>query len=397
MHILQVEEFFHPDAGYQLNVLCKYLVKMGHQVTILTGEMEKFPDYLTAFFGRDHMEERDRAYEAAYGVRIIRLPLKAFVSGRAIFDKGRLLAQIRALAPELVYAHGNDTETAMWLLWNRRKLGCPIITDSHMLEMASQNRFNKIFRGFYRRVFTPILVRENITVIRTQDDPYVEKCLGIPLSQAPWISYGSDTMLFHPDTAARASFRREHGIPEDAFLTVYAGKLDESKGGQLLAEVASKPLHTQREVVWLIVGNTAGEYGAAVEAALKKSPYRVLRFSTQKYSVLASFFQAADLAVFPRQCSLSFYDVQACGLPVLSEDNNINVDRCSHHNGWNFRSEDSADFAAKLDAILALPQEDYAEVSSNALHFIQSGYDYAEKAREYETILLAAARKAKTE
>ena len=89
---------------------------MGHQVTVITGEMDKIPDYLTQFFGREHMEERDWAYEDAYGVQILYLPLKGFVSGRAIFDKKRLLSEIRRLHPDVLFAHGNDTETSMWLL-----------------------------------------------------------------------------------------------------------------------------------------------------------------------------------------------------------------------------------------------------------------------------------------
>ena len=393
MNIVHIEDFFHPDAGYQVNVLGKYQVQQGHRVTVIAAEMEKIPAYLTSFFGRDHIEERDRAYEEAYGVRIMRLPLRRFVSGRAIFAPG-LLDAVRACSPDIVYAHGNDTFTGMWVTWNRKKFGCPLVLDSHMLEMASSNPLRKAFRVFYRAFVAPIIRREKLTVIRTQDDTYVERCLGIPLSQAPWISYGSDTMLFHPDPEQKQAFRREHGISEDAFVVVYAGKLDDSKGGKLLADLTCAPLRTDREVVWLVVGNAAGEYGAEVEAGFQKSPCRVLRFPTQKYSDLAVFYQAADLAVFPKQCSLSFYDVQACGLPVLSENNNINVDRCSHGNGWNFREGDLKDFAEKLEEIVNLPKEQFAKIAANAAAFIKAEYDYEEKAREYERVLLDAVDRA---
>ena len=391
MNIVHIEDFFHPDAGYQINILPKYMVKQGHTVTILTSEMEKIPPFLTSFFGRDHIEERDRAYEEAYGVKIVRLPLRRFVSGRAIFAPG-LLDAIRTCSPDIVYVHGNDTFTGMWATWNRKKLGCPLVLDSHMLEMASTNPLRKAFRVFYRTFVTPIIRREKLTVIRTQDDTYVERCLGIPLAQAPWVSYGSDTMLFHPDSERKQTFRRENGIAEDAFVMVYAGKLDESKGGKLLADLTCVPLRTDREVVWLVVGNATGDYGREVEETFAKSPYRVLRFPTQKYADLAPFFQAADLAVFPRQCSLSFYDVQACGLPVLSEDNNINVDRCSHENGWNFKAGDAADSHAVLERVVNLPGEAFAAASANAAAFIKAEYDYEEKARAYERILLDVMR-----
>ena len=386
MHIVHIEDFFHPDAGYQVNILAKYLVKFGHQVTVITAEMDQIPEYLTSFFGRDHIEERDRAYEEAYGVKIIRLPVWKYISGRVIFAEG-LLDTIHNCNPDILYVHGNDTFTGMWATWNRKKLGCPLILDSHMLEMASENHFRKLFRLFYRVCVTPIIKREHLTVIRTQDDPYVEKCLGIPLAQAPWISYGSDTLLFHPDADVRKQFRRTHGIPEDAFVVVYAGKLDEAKGGKLLADGILKPIEN---AVFVIVGNTSGDYGKQVESTFSESKNRILRFPTQKYRDLAPFFQAADLAVFPRQCSMSFYDVQACGLPVLFEDNNINKERCSHQNGWTFHEGDTEDFREKLRQIIAMDSAAYQAAAAHALSFIKENYDYEKKAREYEAVLQSA-------
>jgi len=55
MKIVHIEDFFHPDAGYQVNVLAKYLKKFGHEVIVITAEMDKIPEYLTRFFGRDNI------------------------------------------------------------------------------------------------------------------------------------------------------------------------------------------------------------------------------------------------------------------------------------------------------------------------------------------------------
>lgn len=388
MKIVHIEDFFHPEAGYQINILPKYSTRMGHEVTIITSLMDKVPEGLTSFFGREGIGEKDRAYEEKYGVKIIRLPLLAFVSGRAVFTE-ELFRAIQAEQPDVVYVHGNDTLTGMRYLLKRKQLGYPLVMDSHMLEMASQNRLSKLFRWGYRRVFTPMLIKNSIPVIRTQDDPYVEKCLGIPLTQAPWISVGSDTMLFLPDAEAKKAFRAAHQIPEDAFVVVYAGKLDASKGGMLLAQAIEKKLETAKEVVFVIVGATSGEYGRQVEETFARSEHRVLRFPTQKYADLPPFYQAADLAVFPRQCSLSFYDAQACGLPVLSEDNNINIERNSHENGWTFRAEDVDDFRKKMAVAADLPEEMKKQIAENACHFVTENYNYANIAKEYEKVILS--------
>ena len=387
MKIVNIEDFFHPEAGYQINILSKYLASFGHEITIVTAETDKIPDELTSFFKRDNIEQLDKDFTEKYGVKIIRLPIKAFISGRAIFTKA-LKKTILELSPDILYVHGNDTAVGMWALSNYHKMQIPLVTDSHMLAMASVNPFNKLFHLFYKCFFTPIIKKNNITVIRTQDDPYAEKILGIPLSQAPWISYGSDTLLFYPDPGVKSEFRRENGIDEDDFVAVYTGKLDEPKGGKLLAEAFRKRFNTKKNVVLVAVGSTAGEYGKEVEKIFSESENRIIRFPTQKYCDLPRFYQAADLSVFARQCSLSFYDAQACGLPVLSEDNNINVDRCSHQNGWNFKAENAEDFRAHIAAAADMPEKEYAAVGENAYRFITEQYNYEDKAREYEKIII---------
>ena len=392
MKIVNIEDFFHPDAGYQINVLPKYLTKFGHEVTIITSEMDKIPKGLTSFFGRDNIEQRDKEYQSNYGVSIIRLPLKAYVSGRAIFTN-ELKKTIINLSPDILYIHGNDTAVGMWALKNKKKLGVPIIMDSHMLEIASVNPFSKAFHIFYKWIFSPIIKKNSILVIRTQNDPYVEKELGIPLSLAPWISYGSDTLLFHPDSEIRNNFRSKYEISEEDFVVVYAGKLDEAKGGKLLAQAFSKKFNSKRKVVLVAVGNSSGEYGQVVENMFLNSENRIIRFPTQKYCDLPQFFQAADLAIFPRQCSLSFYDAQACGLPVLSEDNNINVDRCNHGNGWNFKAENVQDLRNKLEFALNMNPNRYEEISNHAFRFIDENYNYEVKAREYEKYIISVANR----
>lgn len=388
MKIVQIEDFFHPDAGYKINILSKYFARMGHETVIITAELDRMPDYLTAFFGREDIAARDADYEKRYGVKIIRRPIWAYVSGRAIF-KENLAKLVNSMQPDILYVHGNDTAVGMWLLRHRKELCCPMVMDNHMVEMASQNPLRKAYRAYYKRFIAPIIVKNEIPVIRAMNDDYVEKCLGVPLRLAPWISYGSDTLLFHPDKAAGAAFRRENGISDSALVVLFAGKLDESKGGMLLAELVNRRINTPRELVYLIIGNATGEYGARVEQRMAESPYRVLRFPTQKYSALAAFYQAADVGLIAKQASLNFFDMEACGVPVLSEDNNLNADRTDKNNGWLFKPDDVDDFAARLEEIANLDDATLTEYSENACEYVKEYYDYGKKAMEYMAVINA--------
>lgn len=387
MKIVNVEDFFHPNAGYQINIVSKYLVKFGHDVTIITSKLNKVSKGLSDFFGVDGIEEYDREYENLTGVKVIRISVMGFVSGRAVFTN-ELRKIVEYLQPDVLYVHGNDTLSGIRFISKLGKLDFALVSDSHMLEMASANKFNKVFRYFYKTFITPKIIRYSMPVIRTQDDSYVEKYLGIPLEQSPWISYGSDILLFHPDREVRNLFRKSNNIGKDDFVILYAGKLDEAKNGLLLAEAIQKRFNTQKNVVVLVVGNTIGEYGEGVEALFELSENRILRFPTQRYFDLAQFYQSCDLAVFPKQCSLSFYDVQACGVLVVFEDNNINIARCNHGNGWTFKAGDVNDFRSKIEYVINMENSKYVEASNSACRHILQYYNYEIKAREYESILL---------
>ncbi len=382
MKIVQVEDFFHPDAGYQINIISKFFVKFGHEVTIITSELDKVPESLTSFFGRDNIEERDNEYSKKHGVKIVRLPVRSYISNRAYFYSN-VFDVIKAEHPDVVFVHGNDRLLGMQYLLKLKKMDYPLIMDNHMLEMASNNKFNKLFWRWYKMFITPIIVKNGITVIRTQDDPFVNKRLGIPRSLTPWLSVGSDTLLFYPDSNIRKSFRKDNGIDENSVVVLYAGKIDEAKGGKLLGELTSEKLPVNKDIVFVIIGKTNGENGEEIEALFSNSPYRVLRFPTQRYSDLARFYQASDIAVFPKQCSLSFYDVQACGLPVVFEDNNINVDRAANNNAFTFKSDSIDDFRSVLSELINNKAEEFEQIKRNSIDYVRANYDYEPISREY--------------
>jgi glycosyltransferase involved in cell wall biosynthesis len=386
MRIIQIEDFFHPDAGYQINILSKFMAKEGHEVIIITSEIDKIPEYLTSFFGKEDIINRDKIYSDSYNVRIIRLPILAYKSGRVIFSR-EIFKVVEDLDPDILFIHGNDTLTAIRYLLKLKSVKYPLIMDSHMVEMASVNKFSKLFRFLYRKFITPKIVKEKIPVIRTQNDNYVQKHLGIPLELSPWISVGSDTLLFQPNNAVKKMFRQKYNIKEDDFVVIYTGKLDESKGGLLLAETFKNKFETRKNVVLLVVGNSVGDYGEIVEKKFQQSENRIIRFPTQRYTDLAMFYQSADLSVFPKQCSLSFYDAQACGLPVVSEDNPINVDRLKYNNGFNFKTDSVADFREKISMCANMEENEYQSIKRNAYNFVRKYYDYSDITNEYLEII----------
>lgn len=389
MRIVHVEDFIHPDAGYQVNLLSKLQVEQGHEVHVVTGEMQKMPRFLTDFFGKDNIPERDTRFFERTGVKIHRVPLYAYVSGRAIF-KASIFKTVSGLNPDIVFVHGEDTLTGMQFivksLWERKY---PIVLDCHMVEMASENRFRRLFRWFYKIFITPIILKKGIPLIRVTDVDYVEKCLGIPLNKTCLLSFGTDTSYFKPDNDKKKEIRRKYNIGENAFVVLYAGKLDVYKGGLILAEALKKKihLHNGKDFVAVVIGNTSGEYGRQVEEVFCESENRILRFPTQNYYDLLPFYQLADVAVFPRQCSMSFFEAQSCGLPVIFEKNEINCQRIVNENAIIFDAEDAASLRAKMIEMGNLDKDRFMAMSKSAREYVLDSYNFVEVAKRFTNVL----------
>lgn len=393
MKILHWDEMFHPTFGYQINILAKFQAMQGHEVIIMTSEnIEKHPTF-SGFANNENIDEEDNQFSKRFNVKIIRLPIYGVYSGRVLY-KGGYINKIIELKPDVIMCHTNDTLSSIRIAQKYNKINIPIVFDNHMLEMASRNPLSNLFRLYFRLFVTPMIKKNNWIVIRTQNDNYVNKHLGIPEDQTPFISFGTDTSIFHRDIAVRSSFRFENQISDDDFVIIYAGKINNAKGGRLLADAFKKSFATDKKIILICIGNTEdNEYGREIENVFSQSENRIIRFPTQKYSDLAKFFQASDLCVFPKQCSLSFYDAQACGLPVLSENNNINIERNKHSNGFCFKCNDIDDFRSKIIMCSRIDKQEYELLRQNAINFIQNNYDYSYIAEMYTDILYTEYKK----
>lgn len=64
---MQIEDLVHPSVGYQINIISKYFIKHGHNVTIIMADLKmvRFPFFY--FFGNADIYDRYRDYTKRYG------------------------------------------------------------------------------------------------------------------------------------------------------------------------------------------------------------------------------------------------------------------------------------------------------------------------------------------
>jgi len=389
MRFVHIEDFFHPDAGYQLNLLARLQVKDGHEVFIIASEMSNVPDYLKSFFGDHDIENKDEIYFKNTGVRVIRCPSFFWLSGRA-FLKKNIYTLIESIKTDVLFLHGESTLTSIRLLLKYNKINLPYVIDSHMLEMASKNKFKQLFRIFYRVFITPIILKNNIPLIRVVDSDFVEKHFKIPINKTTLLSFGTDTNFFKPNKSLKESFREQMGFSNKDFIVLYAGKLNEDKGGLFLAN-ALKSKFNSNNIKFIIVGNIIKDsYGKEVEESFSNSENKIFRYPTQTYSELARFYQISDIAIYPKQCSMSYFEAQSCGLPVVLEKNEINIERVSNQKGMLFKSGSISQFRDAITEFTNMSESDIMIYKKNSRENILENFNYANVAKSFSDVMIKA-------
>lgn len=390
MRIVNIVDGFHPLAGYENNVLSKFMARKGHDYYIIAPIIEDSQKAYLDLFGKHDIDKLDRTFEQQTNVHIVRLHVKRFISGRAIWDFKSLIKQIKAINPDLLFFCGNDTYVFIrYMLFTFRRLSYKLIADSHMLPMASKNKFRKLFQLFYRLFVAPIINKNNILVIRWQNDDYIIRDLGLKRDNCPYISFGTDVSLFYPDESDRIATRNKYGIKPDEFVVMYAGKIEESKGVELLAKAVNDQYIGEKKLTVFIVGNfdESNDYSINTKRLFDNSRNRVIFEHSQPYVELCHFYRCADLSIFPKQCSLSFFDVQACGNPVLLEHNNINDERCSHSNGVLYEPNNVSSLRDEIVRCIELEGTQYRQMSTNAITFVLQNYNYEDICNSVESYM----------
>jgi glycosyltransferase involved in cell wall biosynthesis len=141
---------------------------------------------------------------------------------------------------------------------------------------------------------------------------------------------------------------------------------------------------TEKKVTVLVIGNTQN---SKLEREFTMSDNDIIRLPTQNYIDLPKYYQCADLALFPKQVSLSFFDVQATGLPVIASSNNISDERLSHGNGFTYRLGNIADFRLKMEMCINMDSLSYRKMRDMSRVYIKKNFDYKDIARECTKIM----------
>lgn len=362
MKVVLVTAFYSEGMGYTENCLPRALAALGHEVHVLASGLNVYgtsPGYqktYSAFLGP--ADQGTRSFDVD-GYRVHRLAHR-LVSGYVAI-KG-LSRKVRELAPQIVHCTEIASLNAYELAIMKPLGGYKLFAESHQHLSVLRPYLREpdghfLKRGAYwftRTLPTSLasLAVERCYAIAPDCVHVANKFYGVPVHKLKLQSLGTDTELFRPATmpaefAVRNDMRAGLRIPEDGVICVYTGRLTEDKNPLLLAQAVAGLSERKPRFYSLFVGE-----GPQKEQILRCSSATVLPF--MRHSELARVYRMADIAVWPRQESMSMLDAAASGLPLVVSNRMGESERVTG-NGTVYEETDAEDLAR---ALLSLSEEE---------------------------------------
>jgi glycosyltransferase involved in cell wall biosynthesis len=188
-------------------------------------------------------------------------------------------------------------------------------------------------------------------VLASSEDDFRYASALVPADRVTRLRRGVDKEYFHPQWRDPRQVETAYGVPEDRFLLLFVGRVDESKSPMVLAK-AARALGRRGVPVHVIFAGRGAQSGAVKE--LLGSAATVLGPLPQ--AALRTLYASADLFAFPSTTEVSpnvVLEAKSAGLPVLvsGEGGSAQMVRQSGVDGLVIRSSSPAEWAAAIEAL----------------------------------------------
>jgi len=318
MKIVMLTDVYDERLQFQDNLLGKYYVKHGHEVTVIAASVENTIDYYADRYERGGPPREYRDGE----VTVVKLPYSLNILNR-LRKFGGVRAILQREAPDLIFAHDVHLNLSDAVWYKRRHPNCRIIMDCHADYTNSAKNWLSlnILHRVIRRTFLSFYKHhiDRFFPVVPGSATFLREVYGIQHEQMELLPLGADTDLARKTKHDRAGarIRREFGIPDEAIVVFTGGKFMPAKKTHLLiqalAEGDASDLHL------LLVGDAWKgqlEYKRLLLGLGSSNP-RVHFAGWVDGKEVYRYMDASDLAVFPASQSVLWQQSLSMGLPLI--------------------------------------------------------------------------------
>ncbi len=304
------------DWGYQENILPLMHKKLGYDAAVLTAD-----EIHRGGINKEGLKQG--GYLSKDGIMITRIPSK--IMPNFLKRKLRLLDGVKdalsAYSPDIIFLHDASTLSVFPLvsyLKENKKVHLVVDCHSDYVNSAktwvSRNILHKIiYKMCYQRVLPYSDMFFGTLPIRCT---FLHEVYGIPNEKISFLEMGFDdtNIDFGKRDKIRIRVRERLNIPENEFVVIIGGKIDQRKH---VIELMKAVKQSKIDNLSLIV------FGEPVDE-IKEQFYEIVKDNEKIKNVgwidsneVYNYYFASDLAFFPGTHSVLWEQAVSCGLPAV--------------------------------------------------------------------------------
>ncbi|MFL2943845.1 MAG: glycosyltransferase family 4 protein [Candidatus Poseidoniales archaeon] len=337
MHILQVTPYFFPHfGGVESHVLglSENLIKMGHDVEVVTSRYSRMPET-----------------ETLNGIRITRLPQWINMYNTPIVTSIRQF--VRRTHADIIHIHSPPPFTERFAAKGAKEAGKPFVV-THHCDLELKGIFGNTAVNFYQNFLGKFPLEEANRVISTTES-YATTSRTLWDTDVTVIPNAVDIKRFNLENKGEL-IRDKYSIGNDP-LALFVGRLVPHKGIGILIRSLT---HTPNGKL-MIVGD--GPYKKWLMNLVKKMDLkeRVIFVGPVDDYWLPSYYSATDVVILPSTSRLEAFGIvglegMASGKPLILSDIPGVRDVISEKEGYIVEPLDPNAIAEALEKIWSAPE-----------------------------------------
>jgi len=311
--------FFIDNYSYQENMLTKFHVLQGHEVTVLAS--------LVSFDkqGKYTLIEKESTYISEDGYKVIRVDYKKrgiYRLNRIFRYYNKIYEKIVSANPDIIFIHGcqfmDIRQIKKYIL---KKNQVKIFVDNHAdfinsaTNWLSKNVLHKIFWRKCAKLIEPYTVKfYGVTQNRCM---FLNSVYKIPINKIELLVMGVDDTLINQievnNLDYKSKIKKELSIEESEFIICSGGKIDFAKNIHKLMQAISEI--DNPNIKLLIFGNIAPEIEELFDSLNSHASIKYLGWLSHEQII--KLFLISDLTVFPGTHSVLWEEAVGCGIPAV--------------------------------------------------------------------------------
>ena len=270
-----------------------------------------------------------------------------------------LTEKVRQLKLDVIH-----TQTPFMLGWLGlrlgKRLGIPVVSTNHTLYTEYVHYFPLAPKSVSRAFIVGMLRRyyNRCAHVITPSEPVAEILRGygvtVPITVVP-TGLSIDTAR---DDAARKRIRKELGIPENARVMLYVGRIAREKYLDLLLEAFDRLAPKYPDIWLMIAGGGPYEAQCRENASRLKSSNRIVFTGAVPREKVAKYYSAGDLFSYPSPTEtqgMVVCEALGAGLPCVLVNGGGTPEMVVDGDDSLLTKIEVEDFAEKLDTMLSNP------------------------------------------